>query len=642
MVRPSTIANREDAQPESAFRLARSESEGFLRHFGFRETPFGVTPDPEFLFWSSMHRSAFHGIVRSIESNLGFSVLIGDPGTGKTTLLFQLLTQYRGRARTAFVFQTQCRPHDLLRHIASELELPCTRRDEVLLHQGLKAMLIQEARAGRKVVIIVDEAQNLQPSSLEAIRLLSDFETAPCKLLHVVLAGSSRLRETLLSPDLSQLAQRITTVCQLGPLTDLEVERYVKFRLGVAGDEPLDELFSGQALMELAFQSRGVPRLVNAIASRALVLAYRSREQSITGERIKEAAKDIDLAESHRSLSTDFPEEAFSLPPVMPDEDNRAKHLHKQEPTSDRYASETQLPKTDIPSGFAESAPLPLAHLKNSGRVQLHSNPDSQISIPAVSGVKGSWRSYRSVALFAVLCLLLTLSSRVAWNGLHAKPKADSESSDQSAEPASASNARSAASIATGNVVQDSLAKSNAATVPLPAPGNTQHDVTSQHAAPVVNMLSDSLLRSRIDTRLLNSAESTAPSSLESVSAASNTTAPPLDTHSSLPRLETPEPVNKSNAPHLTVPRLVKFVKPEYPDKALLWHIEGPVQLEIAIDRDGTVTTVRPLSGNPILIQAAELAVQQWHYSPSTREQMPVAAVTQVGFDFKLNPEAKK
>src|SRR6185312_7470938 len=130
--------------PDGAFQLEEAHQEGFLRHFGLNESPFGVTPDPEFLFSTPMHKAALQGLINSIESKLGFSVLLGDAGTGKTTLLFQLLTHYAECARTAFVFQTQCSPRDLLRYIASELELPGPIRDEVSLHQRLKAMLIKE------------------------------------------------------------------------------------------------------------------------------------------------------------------------------------------------------------------------------------------------------------------------------------------------------------------------------------------------------------------------------------------------------------------------------------------------------------------------------------------------------------------
>src|SRR5215472_3544220 len=178
---------------------AREQGEKLLRYFGLRESPFGVTPNPAFLFSSRMHRAALQSMIQSIESNLGFTVLLGGPGMGKTTLLLQLLTQYRDSARTAFIFQTQCKRYDLLRFLAWELELPEVKNDEVALHQSLKEMLVNEAHAGRKVLIFIDEAQNLRHASLEAIRLLSDFETARAKLLHIILAGSAQLGEMLLA-----------------------------------------------------------------------------------------------------------------------------------------------------------------------------------------------------------------------------------------------------------------------------------------------------------------------------------------------------------------------------------------------------------------------------------------------------------
>ena len=126
------------AIPVPEFQSARNQSEDFLRHFGFRESPFGVTPNPAFLFSSRMHLAALQSMIQSSESNLGFTVLLGEPGLGKTTLLLQLLTQYRNSARTAFIFQTQCKRYELLRYLASELELPVMKQDEVSLHRRLK------------------------------------------------------------------------------------------------------------------------------------------------------------------------------------------------------------------------------------------------------------------------------------------------------------------------------------------------------------------------------------------------------------------------------------------------------------------------------------------------------------------------
>ncbi len=280
---------------ESAFAWATKQREGFLSHFGLREPPFGVTPDPSFLFLSAKHREAIQAMVHSIESNLGFTVLLGEPGTGKTSLLFHLLNQYQQRARTAFVFQTQCQPNDLLRYIASELELPWQHRDEVALHHHLNEMLVREGRGGRRVLIIIDEAQNLDEQSLEAVRLLSDFETPAAKLLHVILAGSAGLGETLRRPDISQLAQRINTVCRLEPLGTSEVQEYVTHRLAVAGSK--DEIFADDALAQLTQKSGGVPRRLNSICYRALTLAFDKGERCVSAQMVQQAAHDLDLAE---------------------------------------------------------------------------------------------------------------------------------------------------------------------------------------------------------------------------------------------------------------------------------------------------------------------------------------------------------
>lgn len=644
MIRPPTAADPEHvAPPQSGFLPARAESEGVLRYFGFRETPFGVTPDPEFLFWSEMHRSAFHDIVRSIESNLGFSVLIGEPGTGKTTLLFQLLTQYREGARTAFIFQTQCRPHDLLRHIASELELPCTRRDEVLLHQELKATLIQEARAGRKVIIIVDEAQNLQPSSLEAIRLLSDFETAPCKLLHVVLAGSSRLRETLLSPDLSQLAQRITTISRLEPLTELEIEQYVKFRLRAAGAEQPDDLFSSEALAQLAFQSGGVPRLVNALAYGAVLRAYRRCEQLISVERVNEAARDIDLTELGRTVSSGLQEAEVSGLLSPSNQYHQARDPKK--PIADTCISRAKHPEGNLPlnSGDSVAAPANLMSSPQSAEsgapgtqmrgVPVHAHPGDRIKIASRSGIRGSRHTYLSPLSIASV-VLLTLSSWMAWTRLHDKFAANFDPSHPKTQE-SLNAGRPGALISTEKAAHAPRNGENNLTFPLTASDKMQHNAARAQGNQIINLPSDSRLSSRIATRSRNSSELSGPGRDESISTASGSSAiPRFDINPAFPSLET-----KDERPaQITVPRLEEAVQPDYPAKARLSHIEGEVQLEIAIAQNGRVVKVRPLAGNPLLIQAAELAVLQWRYSPLTQGQLPVPAITHVRFNFKLNP----
>jgi general secretion pathway protein A len=155
----------------------------FLDFYGLREQPFGVTPDPRFLYLSPTHREALASMFYGIDAERGFVALIAKPGMGKTTLLFHLLQQFRPRARTAFVFQTQCTSREFMRFLL--LELGCEvgeGQDLVTMHEQFNRCLLEEARAERRFIVVVDEAQNLDPSVLETIRLLSDFETPQAKL----------------------------------------------------------------------------------------------------------------------------------------------------------------------------------------------------------------------------------------------------------------------------------------------------------------------------------------------------------------------------------------------------------------------------------------------------------------------------
>src|SRR5580700_8374223 len=148
----------------------------FLSYYGLREQPFGVTPDPRFLYLSPAHREALASMVYGIEAGRGFISLIAPPGMGKTTLLFHLLERFRASARTAFLFQTQCNSREFMRFLLSELSCESgAGQDPVAMHDEFNRLLLQEARAGRRCIIIVDEAQNLDPTVLETIRLLSDF-----------------------------------------------------------------------------------------------------------------------------------------------------------------------------------------------------------------------------------------------------------------------------------------------------------------------------------------------------------------------------------------------------------------------------------------------------------------------------------
>src|SRR5437660_6680817 len=231
----------------------------FLKFFGFREQPFGVTPDPRFLYLSSAHREALASLIYGIESDLGFLALIAKPGMGKTTLLFHLLEKFRSSARTAFLFQTQCTSREFMRFLLADLGCETDDQDLARMHERFNNELLQEARAGRRFIVVIDEAQNLDSSVLETVRLLSDFETPQAKLLQIILVGQPGLADKLASPALTQLRQRITSVSGLSALRPEETERFIQHRLQVAGYKGAS-LFTPDAVALIAQVSEGIPR----------------------------------------------------------------------------------------------------------------------------------------------------------------------------------------------------------------------------------------------------------------------------------------------------------------------------------------------------------------------------------------------
>src|ERR1700719_1759312 len=243
----------------------------FLEFYGLREQPFGVTPDPRFIYLGHGHREALASLYYGIESGRGFMALIANPGMGKTTLLFQLLEKFRTTAHTAFLFQTQCTSREFMRFLLSELGSEDHEQDFVRMQAELNKLLLQEARAGRRMIIVVDEAQNLHPSVLETIRLLSDFETPQAKLLQIVLSGQPELADKLARPALRQLRQRIYLLSSLAPLSPEEVERYIYARLRAAG-RPDAPLFTPAAVKMISQLSEGIPRNLNNICFSALSL----------------------------------------------------------------------------------------------------------------------------------------------------------------------------------------------------------------------------------------------------------------------------------------------------------------------------------------------------------------------------------
>ena len=286
----------------------------YLKFFGLREEPFGVTPDPRFLYLSAAHREALASLYYGIEAGRGFLGLIAQPGMGKTTILFHLLEKFRSSARTAFLFQTQCSSREFMRFLLAELGYEGDGQDFVKMHEEFNKRLLQEARAGNRFIVVIDEAQNLEPSVLETVRLLSDFETPRAKLLTIILAGQPQLAGKLASPSLSQLRQRISIVNRLEPLSSWEIKSYVEHRLKVAGYEG-DSPFAPDALAEIARCTHGIPRNVNNFCFNALSLACALRQKKVDLAVVQEVISDLDITKHLTSAPEPQSELAVALEP---------------------------------------------------------------------------------------------------------------------------------------------------------------------------------------------------------------------------------------------------------------------------------------------------------------------------------------
>jgi len=266
----------------------------FLSFYGLSEQPFDVTPDPAYLYLSPMHREALTSLSQGIENLRGFMALVAEPGMGKTTLLNRLMEDLRETARTVLLFQTQCNSRELLRYLLSELGIESEAMDVVSMHRALNEILFQEMLNGRRFVLIIDEAQNLDAATLETIRLLSDFETTHAKLIQIVLAGQPQLIETLLRPDLSQLRQRIAILTNLEPLCPSETAEYIEHRLRAAGSSGR-AIFTPEALALIAERSHGIPRSINNLCFNALQMGYSKQSDTVDAGMVLSVADKLDL-----------------------------------------------------------------------------------------------------------------------------------------------------------------------------------------------------------------------------------------------------------------------------------------------------------------------------------------------------------
>ncbi len=264
----------------------------YTEFFGLNEKPFSITPDPRYLYLSRRHADALAHLIYGISESGGFIQLTGEVGTGKTTLIRTLLQQLPDKAEIALILNPQLSAAEFLHGICDELGIPVSETASVRTSlAALNAYLLEAHAQGRRVVLIVDEAQTLPPELLEQVRLLTNLETATQKLLQIILIGQPELRDVLRRPEMRQLAQRVTGRYHLEPLGKGETEAYLQHRLRVAGCQRA--VFERGAVAELYRRSGGIPRVINVVADRALLAGYTCDRPHIDRRLVKRAAAEV-------------------------------------------------------------------------------------------------------------------------------------------------------------------------------------------------------------------------------------------------------------------------------------------------------------------------------------------------------------
>jgi general secretion pathway protein A len=266
----------------------------YTSFFGLSEKPFAITPDPRYLYLSERHAEALAHLLYGINESGGFIQLTGEVGTGKTTVVRTLLSRVPHHADVAVILNPRVTPVEFLLTICEELGLNLGEADRSSVKQMVDALnrrLLEAHAEGRRIIVLVDEAQNLSIDVLEQVRLLTNLETPTQKLLQIILIGQPELRELLDRTDLRQLAQRITGRYHLKPLSAEETKGYVRHRLRVAG--AAEEIFTPAALAEVHRLSTGIPRVINVVCDRALLGAYTQETRKITAGLVRRAAGEV-------------------------------------------------------------------------------------------------------------------------------------------------------------------------------------------------------------------------------------------------------------------------------------------------------------------------------------------------------------
>jgi len=268
----------------------------YLNFYKFIEKPFNLTPDPDFFYMTPIHKRALSYLVYGLEDRKGFITVSGEVGAGKTTLIQTLLRRLDQKTIVSRVSNTQVSELQLLKMIIRDFGVTKKLELKEDIFEELNTFLLKQYSRGRNPVLIIDEAQNLSPSGLEEIRLISNLETEKDKLIQIILVGQPELRDTLSLPELKQLKQRITVSYHLAHLGQEDVGNYINHRLSVAGYQD-EELFSQEAVDKIYTVTKGVPRLINVLCDAALLAGYVENSRHIKLDIIQQVVEDLDILE---------------------------------------------------------------------------------------------------------------------------------------------------------------------------------------------------------------------------------------------------------------------------------------------------------------------------------------------------------
>ena len=265
----------------------------YREFFGLKEKPFNVTSDPNFLFFSRVHKEAFSHILYGIKERKGFLEITGEVGAGKTTLCRAILNQFDSNTKSAFIFNSNLPDLQLLQCILEDFGIIVAQKNKVSMLRQFNSFLLDELTKGNNVILVIDEAQNLKLSTLEEIRMLSNLETDTEKLFQIMLVGQPELKDKINSPSLRQLKQRIAVRFHISALEKDEVEKYIYHRLTVAGSKG-DIRFTDDAMEFIYKFSGGIPRIINMLCDKSLLAAYVLETREVALSIVSKSAQELE------------------------------------------------------------------------------------------------------------------------------------------------------------------------------------------------------------------------------------------------------------------------------------------------------------------------------------------------------------